>query len=62
MAQVIVTINKRTGNLDIEIDGIKGSSCTDITDFLTQNMEVTKEEKKSDYFSIEELPEYIENM
>lgn len=62
MAKVIIKINKKTSNLDIEVDGIKGSQCTDITDFLAQNMEVTKEEKKSEYFEVSELPEYVENM
>ena len=62
MAQVIVKINKRTGNLDIEVNGIKGSSCTDITDFLTQNMEVTKNEKTQEFWEVSELPEYIDQM
>ena len=43
MATVIVKINKKTGNFEIDIDGVKGSSCTDISDFLAQNMDITKE-------------------
>lgn len=62
MAQVIVKINKKTGDLDIEINGVKGSQCTDITEFLAQNMEVTEEKKKDSYFEVSELPEYVENM
>jgi hypothetical protein len=62
MAKVIARINKRTGDIEFEVNGIKGSSCKDITTLITQGLDVYKEEEKPEMYEVSDLPDFIENM
>lgn len=59
MAQVIVQINPKTQEVTLEVNGVKGSKCTDITAAIVQNNEVLDQYVTEEYHTPEELPDYI---
>jgi hypothetical protein len=62
MAQVIARINKKTGDIEFEVNGVKGEGCKDITQLLAQELDVYKEEDLAELYEGSELPEFVENM
>jgi hypothetical protein len=62
MAQVIARLNKRTGELELEVNGVKGEGCLDITRFVHDNMDVVREEQTAEMWDTADLPDYVENM
>lgn len=61
MAKVVVKFDKKTGDFEVEVNGIPGVRCKDITELLTQGLEVVEEQETEEMY-ISELPDYIENM
>lgn len=62
MAKVIARINKKTGNLELEVAGVKGESCKDITSFLSQHLDIYEEKETDEMYEVEVENEFIENM
>lgn len=60
MREVIVKINKKTHERIVEVNGVEGGSCLDITSKFFENEDVETEMKEEAYE--QELPDYIENM
>jgi hypothetical protein len=61
MAKVIARIDKKTGNISFEVNGIAGASCKDITDLLSSDLEVLSEEDTEEMYATNELYEEVEN-
>jgi hypothetical protein len=59
MAKVTVQIDPNTQEVTIEVNGVKGGKCTDITAALLQNNEVVDQQYTEEYHTPEELPDYI---
>lgn len=62
MKTVIAVINPKTGQVEYEVNGVVGSSCTDITDVLTTGHEVEDERLTEEYYTPTIMPAYIEDL
>ena len=62
MSKVIVRINPKTGDIEFEVNGIKGAGCKDITNILKNSWTVYEEKDKPELYEELELPDYVENM
>ena len=60
-AQVEIIIDPRTGKAVFEINGVQGSSCTDITEQLVANREVEDEGFTEEYHYETGLPNYAKD-
>jgi hypothetical protein len=56
MRKIIVKINPKDDTVSYEIDGVSGTSCTDLTDLLTRGDEVKEQSLKAEYNNPEQLP------
>ena len=55
LTTVTVLIDKKAG-VSVEVDGVKGGKCTDVTKQLEEALgTVSKRDKKPDYFKKEEI-------
>jgi hypothetical protein len=61
MAKVLVTINPKTGEVQYQVEGVVGGTCTDITRLLTQHNEVVEQRLTAEFCEPETLPDYITN-
>lgn len=59
MANIIVCIDPKSGETTFEVNGIKGSGCTAITDALAAGREVEDEGVTEDMHYREALPDYV---
>lgn len=59
MEQVTIRINKKDASFEVEVNGVQGSGCEDITAALTQNNEVLESQVTAEYHEEEELPDYV---
>ena len=62
MAEVKARFNKKTGNVEFEVNGIKGVACKEITDVLAQEVDVYDEEEKAELYETVDNPDFVENM
>lgn len=51
MQEVVVTL--KGGEVQIEVNGVKGEKCTDLTALFTKDMDVTHEEKTGEFYERE---------
>lgn len=59
MPKVTVQIDPKTQELTLEVNGVKGGKCTDITAALLADNEVVDQQYTEEYCVPEELPDYI---
>ena len=59
MAKVTVKIDPNTQEVSVEVDGVPGNKCTDITAALVENNQVVSQQLTEEYHTPEELPDYI---
>ena len=59
MPKVTVQIDPKTQEMILEVDGVKGGKCTDITAALVANNEVVDQQFTEEHHVPEELPDYI---
>lgn len=59
MKKVQITINPKTGQVEFEVEGVLGASCTDITNALTKGHIVQDEKLTEDYYVPQEEPAYV---
>ncbi len=59
--KVNIIIDPKTARVEFEVEGVVGGACTEITQALVKGHEVLDEELTEDYFSVENLPQYIGN-
>lgn len=59
MSKVNVKINSKDGTYTIEVNGVEGSKCEEITEALTRHNEVVDQQFTEEYEVPEELPDYI---
>jgi len=62
MIKVHAIINKKTGQVEFEVEGVVGGRCTDITKVLQQGHEVQEEQYTEEYYTPSEQPAYIEDL
>lgn len=62
MIKVHAIINKKTGQVEFEVEGIAGGRCTDITKVLQEGHEVQQEQFTEEYYSPSEMPAYIKDL
>lgn len=60
--KVHVTINKKTGIVEYEVDGAIGTKCTELTNALAANNEVLEERLTEAYYEAQELPAYTDDL
>lgn len=58
-AKVQISINPKTGQVEFEIEGVAGSSCTDITSALAKGHVIQDERLTEDYYTPAEEPAYV---
>ena len=54
--RVEIIINPATGEIEFEVNGVRGTSCTDITKLLSKGSEILQEQLTQEYYTPEELP------
>lgn len=59
---VDIIINPKTGEVEYEVSGVMGKSCTDITEVLTAGHEVEDERLTEEYYEVSEQPAYVEDL
>lgn len=59
MPKITVQIDPKTQEMTLEVNGVKGGKCTDITAALVQNNDVVDQQFTEEYHVPEELPDYI---
>jgi hypothetical protein len=57
--RVIVTIDAKTGSMTFEVNGVVGTSCTDITSLLIAGQEAEEERYTEEYAQELERPDFI---
>lgn len=57
-----VIINKKTGEVEYEVEGVMGSKCTDITSALQKGHEILEEKYTEEYYVPEVNPAYIQDL
>ena len=60
--QVIVRINPKTGERTIEVNGVEGRSCEEITEALMRNNEVKEHQYSEEYDIPDYLPATLEDL
>ena len=60
--RVIIKINPKTGERTIEVDGVEGRSCEEITEALERGNEVQAKQYTEEYDIPDLLPQYIEDL
>ena len=60
--RVLVGINPKTGETTYKVEGVDGTSCTDITEILTQSNETVSVVQTHEYDATEDMPDYVENL
>lgn len=59
-AKVHIIINPKTGQVEFEVEGVMGASCTDITKALTKGHVVQDEKLTEDYYVPSTEPAYVD--
>lgn len=57
--EIHIAINPKTGQMEIEINGVTGTGCTDITDLLSKGHQVQDSRLTEEYYVPSEEPAYI---
>jgi hypothetical protein len=57
--QVTVVINPKSGEMTLEVNGVSGGSCTDITAQLVKANEQKEQTLTAEYSTPDVLPDYI---
>ena len=58
--EVRIRINPKTCEIEYEINGVVGPSCTDLTDQLTQGDDILEQKHTDGYYIPLPVPEYIQ--
>lgn len=59
MKEIRVRINPRTCEIEYEVSGVPGASCTDITDQLVGHDEVVEQKHTDEYYIPLPQPEFV---
>jgi hypothetical protein len=59
MSKITVIINPKNGEVQYQVEGVVGSSCTDLTSALLRDKEVVEQRLTAEYTDVAELPDYI---
>ena len=62
MGKVTVTINKKTSDMTVAVEGVMGGGCKTITDALLADKKVLDSQLTGEYCEVQERPDYIENL
>jgi len=61
MAKVIVKINPKDGTYTVDVNGIQGTKCENITDALIRGNEEVERQYNEEWHTPDVLPDYITN-
>lgn len=57
--EIRIRINPKTCEVEYEVSGVPGQSCTDITDVLVESDEVVEQKHTDEYYIPLPQPEYV---
>lgn len=60
--KIHVAINKKTGEVEYEIEGIVGAKCTDLTSLLQKGHQILEEQYTEDYYTPSESPAFVTDL
>ncbi len=60
--KIHIIVNPKTGQVEFEVEGVIGASCTDLTNALAKGHKVEAEQLTEDYFQASVNPAYIQDM